>query len=188
MSSPVGEITLLLSDLQQGNAEAGSKLMPLVYAQLRQIAAHHFRSERPDHTLQPTALVHEAYLRLVKPGRVPWKDRAHFFRIAARAMRQILVEWARKRNAEKRGGGQVKINLDKALVFSPEEPGQFLALEGALIRLKEFAPRQSRIVELRLFGGLSVRETAEALGVGITTVKSEWHLAKAWLRRELENM
>src|SRR6266853_1755810 len=137
MPSPSGEITAVLSDSQQGNAEATSKLMHLVYNQLRRMAARCFDHERRDHTLQPTALVHEAYLRLMKPGTVPWKNRSHFFGIAARSMRQILVESARKRNAGKRGGGRPKISLDEARVSSPEEPSEWLALDEALVRLQE---------------------------------------------------
>jgi len=185
MSSTPREVSVVLSNPQQANPEAVPDLMTLVYGELRRMAAHRFSSERPDHTLQPTALVHELYIRLMKPGTVPWKDRAHFFRIAARAMRQILVESARKRNAKKRGSGRAKIPLESVLVFSPHKSSQCLAVDEALTRLEKVAPRQSQIVESRFFGGLSVRETAEVLGVGITTVKSDWYLAKAWLRREL---
>ena len=185
MSSTPKEVSVVLSDPQRGNPEAAPDLMTLVYGELRRLAAYYFRSERPDHTLQPTALVHEVYLRLMKRGTVPWKNRAHFFRTAARAMRRILVESGRKHIAIKRGSGQPKISLEGALAFSLEKSKECLALDEALTRLAEFAPRQSQIVELRYFGGLSVRETAEVLGVGITTVKSEWYLAKAWLRREL---
>jgi RNA polymerase sigma factor (TIGR02999 family) len=187
MSSAPGEITALLAGLQQGNPEARAKLMPLVYDQLRRLAARQFEREQPNHTLQPTALVHEAYLKLVQPAPVRLKNRGHFYRIAARAMRQVLVDYARARNAEKRGRGQVIVELNEELI-SPEHPQQFLQLDDALTRLERFAPRQAEIVELRYFAGLSVSETSKALGVGITTVKGDWRLAKAWLRRELEEL
>ena len=186
MSSSPGEITLLLKDLQQGHPEVAEKLMPLVYQQLRQMAAQQFRHERPGHTLQPTALVHEAYLRLIPSGPGPWENRWHFFGVAAQAMRRVLVDHARAHNSGKRGGRRQRVELDEALTFSSERPKDFLALDDALTRLEQFAPRQSRIVELRFFAGLSVRETAQALGVGVTTIKSEWRLARAWLRGQLE--
>ncbi len=180
-----GEITVLLSDLQNGKIDAGEKLMPLVYQHLRRIAAHHFRRERPDHTLQPTALVHEAYIRLVKPGQRRWTNRAHFYGIASRAMRQILVEHARAKHAEKREGRLEKLELQEALIYEPERSRELLALDEVLSRLKMLDERQSDIVELRYFGGLTVKETAEVLHLGRTTVKDEWKLAKAWLQREL---
>ncbi len=179
-------ITILLADLNAGKPEAADQLLPLIYEDLRQIAARHFRRERAGHTLQPTALVHEAYLRLMTPGETRWENRAHFFASASRAMRRILVEHARQHGAEKRFGGQQRIDLDKALVFEPENPADFMTLHHALERLESLDPRQGRIVELRYFGGLSIHETAEVLHISATTVKDEWKLARAWLRREVE--
>lgn len=183
---PVGEITSLLSDLEQGDSKAEAKLMPLVYEHLRRIAAQCFRRERPGNTLQPTALVHEAYLRMMQPGKRQWKNRAHFFGIAALAMRQVLVDHARANLAQKRGGRPEKVILDDMLIYEPARAAALLDLDDALSRLKELDERQSRIVELRYFAGLSVKETAEVLHVGQTTVKDEWKLAKAWLQRELK--
>jgi RNA polymerase sigma factor (TIGR02999 family) len=183
--NPAKDITELLTDLHRGDAEASSQLMPLVYSELRKIAASHFRHERPGHTLQPTALIHEAYLRLLKPEAGPWFSRKHFFAVASRSMRQILVEHARKRSAAKRGGSLQRVDLDKAHVSEREKPDQILALDEALTRLEALNERQCRIVELRYFAGLSVKETAEVLGVGVTTVKDDWAVAKAWLQRKL---
>jgi len=180
------KITLLLSDLHHGRPEAASEVMPLVYRHLRLLAARQFQNERPGHTLQPTDLVHELYLRLVKPGKGPWKSRSHFYVVAARAMRQILVDYARAQNTHKRGGRRLHVPLDEAFLVSPKDSAGLLALNRALTRLEEFAPRQGRVVELRYFAGLSIKETASSLGLGVTTVKSEWELAKAWLRQELE--
>jgi len=187
MPRPQGEITRLLSGLQQGKTDAENQLAPLIYAELRRIARHHFRHERLNHTLQPTALVHEAYLRLMGSRLPTLKNRAHFYRIASKAMRRILVEHARSRNAAKRGGRQEHVELDEAIDLSSQRVPAFIALDEALTRLEQFDPRQAQIVELRFFGGMSVQETAKALGVGITTVKDEWRLAKAWLRYEMEN-
>ena len=180
------DITALLTELHLGDEDASARLMPLIYARLRRIAGFHFKSERPGHMLQPTALVHEVYLRMVKPGTGPWKDREHFFAIAARAMRQILIEHARASGAGKRGGSLERVNFDKALAYAPEKPSEFLALDEALCRLEALQPRQSRVVELRFFGGLSIKETAKVLGVSPGTVKTDWALAKAWLQRELK--
>jgi len=184
--SSAGEITLLLSALPE-NPAAEAELMPIVYETLRRMAATQFSRERPGHTLGPTALVHEAYLRLMKsmePGR--WENRAHFFGAAAVAMRRILIEHARRHRARKRSGSMLRIDLDEALAYESGRSDELLALDEALRRLERLDARQSRIVELRFFGGLSLRETAEALGLGTTTVKTEWAMAKAWLRRELE--
>jgi RNA polymerase sigma factor (TIGR02999 family) len=179
------QITALLSELHFGNQDAGSRLMPLVYEQLRRIAAAHFKNEKPGHTLQPTALINEAYLRLVKPGTGPWNNREHFYAIASVVIRRILIEHARARSAKKRGGLLERVDFEKALTYAPERPREFLALDEALQRLETLAPRQGRVVELRFFGGLSVKETATVLRVSATTVKAEWALAKAWLQREL---
>lgn len=162
------------------------ELLPVVYQELRRLAGAYLRREKPGQTLQPTALVHEAYLRLMKdrPGR--WQNRAHFCAIAANAMRQILIERARARNAQKRWGGQARITLDDAVAAEPGESLDLLALDRALERLAALDPEQARIVELRFFGGLTVEETAEALDISPATVKRHWAVARAWLARELE--
>jgi RNA polymerase sigma factor (TIGR02999 family) len=158
----------------------------MVYDELRRLAAHYLKGERPDHTLQPTALVHEAYLRLVGQSNV-WQSRAHFFGIAARTMRRILVEHARRRNADKRGGGTVRVGPGiEGSAASPEPDPEILALDEALTRLEGLDPQQARIVELRFFGGLSVEETAEVAEVSTATVKRKWRTARAWLRQELD--
>jgi RNA polymerase sigma-70 factor, ECF subfamily len=161
-------------------------LLPIVYQELRRLAASYLRRERPGQTLQPTALVHEAYMRLMKdrPGR--WQNRAHFCAIAAHSMRQILIERARARGAIKRGGGGPRITLDDALVAGGERSIDLLALDQALERLAAMDPEQARLVELRFFGGLTVEETAEALDMSPATVKRHWTVARAWLARELE--
>ena len=160
-------------------------LLPIVYQELRRLAASYLRRERPGQTLQPTALVHEAYLRLMKdkPGR--WQNRAHFCAIAAHSMRQILIERARARGAQKRGGARQRVTLDEALVAGGERSIDLVALDEALERLAAFDPEQARLVELRFFGGLTVEETADALKVSPETVMRDWQMAKAWLLREL---
>jgi RNA polymerase sigma-70 factor, ECF subfamily len=185
MDAP-GDITRLLSDVARGDLEATDKLATLVYAHLREMAGQIFRRERPGHTLQPTALVHETFLCLMGDKQPSWKNRAHFFGIAAHAMRHILVEHARKTNAKKRGAGQQKLELKDSLDYSEEKSSQLEALDEALARLEVLEARQAKIVELRFFGGLSIKETCEVLGIKPTTVKDDWRLAKAWLRRELE--
>jgi RNA polymerase sigma-70 factor (ECF subfamily) len=187
MPPSTGEITRLLADLQKGNQEAASRLMPIIYRDLRRLAAAQLGRERSGHTFQSSDLVQELYLRLVKPGTGQWKDRTHFFRVAAHAMRQILVDYARKHKAKKRTGQWIRIELDESLGLLAGEASPLLALDEALTRLEKLAPRQSRIVEMRYFTGLSVQETAIAMGLGVTTVKSDWNLARAWLRRELES-
>jgi RNA polymerase sigma factor (TIGR02999 family) len=179
------EITKILQSLSKGDSEAPEKLMPLVYDELRRLASSYMRRERSDHTLQATALVHEAYLRLVDQTQIDWRGRAHFFSIAARLMRQILVDHARERNAEKRGAGVTKLALDKALSFAYETDFDLIALDDALKRLAALDSEQSRIVELRFFGGLTIEETVEVLKLSPATIKREWGLAKAWLRREV---
>jgi RNA polymerase sigma factor (TIGR02999 family) len=161
-------------------------LLPTVYHELRRLAANYIRRERPGQTLQPTALVHEAYLRLMKDRPDRWQNRAHFCAIAAHSMRQILIERARARGAQKRGGRQPRITLDEALVAGGEQSFDFLALEDALQRLAALDPEQARLVELRFFGGLTVEETAEAMSISPATVKRHWAVARAWLARELE--
>jgi RNA polymerase sigma factor (TIGR02999 family) len=180
-----GEITRLLTKLKGGNRQAESELVPLIYAELRRLARGYMRRERPDHTLQPTALVHEAYLRLMEESAVDWQSRAHFFAVAAQLMRRILVDHARAHQAAKRGGRGPKTPLDEGLVFSKEKSGDLLALDEGLARLAELDPRQSRIVELRYFGGLSVEETAQVLSISVRTVKRDWAVARAWLYQEI---
>lgn len=166
--------------------KAVSKLMPAVYDELRRLARHYLRRERPGQSLQATALVNEAYLRLKKDKRQAWQNRTHFFAIAATSMRQILVERARARNAAKRGGSQMRITLDEAVAAGREKSIDLLALDEALTRLAVMDPEQARIVELRFFGGLSIEETAEAMGISPATVKRSWSMAKAWLKREMQ--
>ena len=159
--------------------------MPLVYEELRRMARQYLRRERAGHTMQTTTLVHEAYLRLIDVDRVAWQDRAHFFAIAARLMRRVLVDDARKHNFQKRGAGLTRISLDEAMVIAPERDAEVIALDEALERLTQFAPRKCQVVELRFFGGLSNEETAAALRVSTDTVKREWRTAKLWLLNEL---
>jgi RNA polymerase sigma factor (TIGR02999 family) len=161
-------------------------LLPIVYQELRRLAANYLRRERPGQTLQPTALVHEAYLRLMKDKPNRWKNRAHFCAIAAHSMRQILIERARARGALKRGGAQPRVTLDEALVAGGERAFDVVALDEALERLAAIDPEQARLVELRFFGGLTVEETADAMAISPATVKRHWTVARAWLARELE--
>jgi RNA polymerase sigma-70 factor, ECF subfamily len=185
MSTNSSEISLLLDRYRDGQAEAFERLMELVYDDLRRLAAWQLQTERSGHTLQPTALVHEAYLKLASQNPVEWQNKAHFFALAAQVMRHILVDHARARQRDKRGGGQISVALDEALELSrPSEPG-LVELDEALSMLARQDARKSRIVELRYFGGLSIEETADVLGISPTTVRREWTLAKAWLRREL---
>lgn len=161
-------------------------LLPIVYQELRRLASSYLRRERPGQTLQPTALVHEAYLRLMKDRPNRWQNRAHFCAIAAHSMRQILIERARARGALKRGGANPRVTLDEALVAGGDQSIDLIALDDALTRLAELDPEQARLVELRFFGGLTIEETAEALGISPATVKRHWTVARAWLARELE--
>ena len=187
MAEPtLGEITQLLIDLGKGDRDAEARLIPLVYDELRRLANRYMRGERPDHTLQPTALVHEAYLRLIEQERVAWRNRAHFFGVAAKLMRRILVDHARARLTAKRGAAQPAVQLEDGLVFAEERSGEFVALDEALQRLAQFDPRLERIVELRFFGGLPVEETAEVLGISTRTVKRDWNAAKMWLHGEMK--
>jgi RNA polymerase sigma factor (TIGR02999 family) len=180
------DVTQLLLAWSSGDHSSGDRLFKAVYRELRQQAARAMRREPVGVTLQTTALVHEAYLRLVDQRRVQWRNRAHFFAIAARQMRRVLVDHARARLAEKRGGGRANVTLSEGDAgVEPESTIGVLALHEALERLAAFDPDQARLVELRYFGGLTIEDTAEALGVSPTTVKSEWALARAWLRREL---
>lgn len=181
------DVTGLLRRWSEGDSDALASLIPMVYDELRRLAAHYLRIERPDHTLQPTALVHEAYLRLVGQTSMAWQNRAHFFGIAARTMRRILVEHARRRNAAKRDGGALRVGDGiEGFVASAGRDPEILALDEALTRLEGLDSQQAHIVELRFFGGLSVEETAEVAGVSTATVKRKWRTARAWLRQELD--
>ena len=186
MESTREDVTVLLAQLTNGNKDAASRLIPLVYAELKRLAGSYMRRERADHTLQATALVHEAYLKLVEQRSVDWQSRAHFFGIAAQVMRRLLVDHARGHLREKRGGGQDVVPLDEALVFVPEKSLELAKLDDSLKRLTKIDPRQGQIVELRFFGGLTVEETAEFLGISPKTVKRDWSMAKAWLHGELK--
>ena len=178
------DTTRLLRDIREGDENAAERLVPLIYEDLRALAARYMRNEPPDHTLQPTALVHEAFLRLVDTDRVEWRTRAHFLAIAARTMRRILVDHARRRRAVKRGGGR-KVTLVEGLAFSEPRPLDLVALDDALAKLGGIDERQCSVVELRFFGGLAVEEIAEVLHVSTATVKRDWRFARAWLLREL---
>ena len=180
------DITELLLAWNQGDEQALEQLMPLVHDELHRLAHHYMGGERPGHTLQTTALVNEAYLRLVDSRRVRWQSRAHFFAVAAQLMRRILVDFARARRKLKRGGDAVHLSLDDALVISREPGAELIALDDALTTLATFDERKSKVVELRFFGGLSVEETAEVLNVSPITVMRDWGLAKVWLLRELD--
>jgi len=179
------EITKLLLAWSNGDQAAFDRLTPLVYEELHRLAARYMRRQQPGHTLQTTALVNEAYLRLIDASQVRWQNRAHFFAVAAQLMRRVLVDFARARHNLKRGGAAQRISLDEALVVAPERGADLLALDDALRRLAALNPRQSQAVELRYFGGLSEEEAAEALKTSPRTVRREWSLARAWLYREL---
>lgn len=187
MRSETGEVTRLLREIRSGKKEAEEKLIPIVYKELRRLAAHYLREERPDHTLQPTALVHEAYLRLAKIQGIDWQGRSHFFATAAGVMRRILVDHARHRDANKREGFRDAIALEEALVVSHSRGANLIALDEALDRLSKLSLRQSKIVELRFFGGMSEEETGSVLGVSARTVKRDWRMAKAWLYKDLNS-
>ncbi len=181
------DVTDLLIDWSKGDQEALNKLMPLVYDELHRLASRYLRHERPGHTLQTTALVHEAYLKLVDERNANWQNRVHFFAAAAQVMRHVLVDYARSRRASKRGGDYCRLSLDEARISSEEKDADLLALNDALNNLAAIDPQQSRVVELRVFGGLTVEETAEALGISPRTVKREWSMAKAWLHKQIRN-
>ena len=185
MSTPSQNITKLLVDWRNGDQEALDQLMPLVYDELRRMANHYMRNERKGHTLQTSALVNEAYLRLVDHENIDWQNRSHFFGLAAQAMRRILVDHARSRNYQKRGGNAERVSLDEAANFAEERATELIALDEALQELAKLDPRKSRIVEMRYFGGLTGEETAEVLGISTATVARDWETAKAWLLREL---
>ena len=182
---PPSGVTELLRRWNSGDREAMDRLMPIVYDELRRLAAGYLRGERPGHTLQPTALVHEAYLRLVRQDRVEWQNRAHFFGIAASMMRRVLVDHARRRQAEKRDAGGFRLTLQLGEAFEAARDPELLELDQALGRLEQLDADQARVVELRFFGGLTVEETAVVLGISTATVKREWRTAKAFLRDEM---
>ncbi len=179
-------ISRLLADWSQGNEQAREALIPVVYDELRRIARRHLFRERPDHTLQSAALVNEAYLRLVRQDAPQWQDRAHFLAVAAQLMRHILVDHARARLTGKRGGGAPRLSLDAELIPAQKQEIDLVALDDALAKLATLDAQQSRLIELRFFGGLSIEETAVVLGVSPATVKREWATARAWLQREMK--
>lgn len=180
-------VTQILEAMSSGDQTAADGLLPIVYDELRRLAHGYMRNERSDHTLQATALVHEAYIQLVDWKNVSWQNRAHFFAAAAKLMRKILVDYAREKNALKRGGGVRTIALDEALSFPNRKEVDLLVLDDALEELHQFDPQQSKIVELRFFGGLTIEETAHALGISDSTVKRDWQIAKAWLFNKMKS-
>ena len=181
-------VTQLLSELQSGKSGAADQLLPLVYHELRRIAGSYMRRERSNHTLQATALVHEAYLQLVDQTRVDWKNRAHFFGVAAQLMRRILVEHARAHHAQKRGGSANKLSLEEAINYFPQKEMTLVALDDSLKELEKLDPRQSKIVELRFFGGLTTDEVSEVMGISTATIEREWRSARAWLHTQLSDL
>jgi RNA polymerase sigma factor (TIGR02999 family) len=185
MNPPPEEMTRLLLDWSKGDQAALDKLLPLVNAELRQLARRYMRRESPGHTLQTSALVNEAYLRLIDQKHVQWQNRAHFFGIAAQLMRRILIDHARKAHYAKRGGGAIKVSLDEAAAVTEARAAELVAVDEALEKLTAMDARKGRIVELRFFGGLTEEETAEVMGISLPTVQREWRAAKAWLRRML---
>lgn len=184
--SKAPDITQMLSEISAGDRTAPDRLLPLVYDELRRLAHAYMKKERADHTLQATALVHEAYIQLVDWKNVSWQNRAHFFAAAAQMMRKILVDYARNKNALKRGGGVATIAIDEALSFPTRNEVDLLSLDTALNELALFDKQQERIVELRFFGGLTIEETAIAMGISDSTVKREWQIAKAWLHNRIK--
>jgi len=177
-------VTALLLAWREGDSSALDRLMPLVYAELRRLAHRHMRGQAPDHPLQTTALVHEAYMRLIGSSQVGWKNRAHFFAVSAQLMRRVLVDAVRARQAQKRGGGALLVSLGDSDPSEPVRP-DLLALDEALDSLAAFDPRKARVVELRYFGGLTVEETSEVLGVSVATIERDWQMAKLWLSKAL---
>lgn len=185
MAVEPNQVTAILDDLQKGEPAAASRLLSVVYKELRRLAAHYMRNERSGQTIQPTELVHEAYLRLVGQERIEWQGRSHFFAVAATSMRRILVDRARRKLTEKHNGGGERIQLEDAPISSPQKSRDILALDDALKLLERLSPRQGRVVALRFFAGLEMEEIAKLEGVSLRTVKQDWHLARAWLHREI---
>jgi RNA polymerase sigma factor (TIGR02999 family) len=181
-----GDVTLLLTELSGGDRAVLDELLPLVYGELKHLAHRSLQGERPGHTLNTTALVHEAYLKLARVDRLTWKDRAHFFGVCAQAMRRVLVNYALMRKAGKRGGGAPHVPLEDVVAAARSRPDDILWVDETLGRLEALNARHARVVECRVFGGMGVRETAEALDVSPATVKRDWALARAWLTREME--
>ena len=180
------EITQMLIELTDGNQEVVNQILPHIYDELKRLASSYLRRERVDHTLQPTALVHEAYMKLIDQKRVQWQNRAHFFGIAAQVMRRILMDNARKHKADKRGGEAEKLPIEEEiLVVSHEKSAELIALDDALQTLAEIDEQKAKIVELRYFGGLSIEETAEVMGVSVPTINRQWRMAKAWLYSQI---
>jgi RNA polymerase sigma-70 factor (ECF subfamily) len=184
---PTSTISRLLESVRNGDASAAAALTPMLYNELHRLAMHHMRNERPGHTLQATALVNEAYLKLIDNREANWQNRAHFLAIASQAMRRVLIDHARSKRRVKRGGLQQKVSLEDVVIAAEEQTYDLVALDEALDRLAKVDARQSRIVELRFFGGLSVEQTAEVLSISPKTVKRDWAVARAWLHRELRN-
>jgi RNA polymerase sigma factor (TIGR02999 family) len=182
------DITELIADVRHGSEGAADDLFRRVYQELRRLAGSYMRRERPDHTLQPTALVHEAYMRLIDQRNLPGESRAHFFGVAASVMRRILIDHARAHRADKRGGRDIKVAIDNSAAMAVEHPESLLEVDRALERLAALDARQARVVELRFFAGLSVEEIAGVLGVGTRTVDRDWRIARGWLRRQLADM
>jgi RNA polymerase sigma factor (TIGR02999 family) len=185
MQTPPDEITLLLRKWGDGDLAALDQLIPIVYQELRKLARSYLRDERPDHTLQPTALINEAYLRLVKQDLPEWQSRKHFYGVAAQLMRQILVEYARARLTAKRGGGAQNMSFNEAINFSPDQAADLVSLDDALTALAKFDERKARVIELRYFCGVSVEQVADMLGVSVATIGREARVAQMWLRREM---
>jgi len=185
MAAPATGVTALLAAAEGGDEAAVNELVPVVYGELRRLARRHMAGQRRGHTLQKAGLVSEAYLKLVNVKGAGWKDRIHFFAVASRAMRSVLVDYARRRGYAKRGGNPIRVSLSEADQISEEKSAEVIAVDEALNRLAALDPRKSQIVELRYFGGLSVEETAELLGLSSRTIKREWRWARAWLYREL---
>ncbi len=179
------DVTQVLVELSKGDRGALDRLLPIVYGQLRQLAEIQLRQERVGHTLTPTALVHEAYLKLVQLERIDWRGRAHFFGACAQSMRRILISYARMKKAEKRGSGAEHVPIDNVILAAQDRPAEVIALDAALTKLEQLSERQARVVECRFFAGMSVEETAEAIGISPATVKREWTVARAFLNREL---
>jgi RNA polymerase sigma factor (TIGR02999 family) len=186
MSAPDQDITRLLAELSGGNSEVVNALLPLIYSELHGMAENQLRRERRDHTLNATALVHEAHLKLVDQSRVTWQNRAHFLGVASQAMRRILINYAQQRKAQKRGGDMIATTFDDDLLPRETRAEQLIDLDEALNRLKELDARQAQVVEYRFFGGLTHEEIAEVLGISVPTVQRDWRVARAWLSKELK--